>query len=692
MKLKNQFFVFILLSVVWINQSYASRISTVPVPGTKSLGTHLTEINSNFIELYRLIFLTEPGFTGLSGSVITSGTIDEARISTSLVRTTALTTALTGKQDIDADLTDLADGSLTGSKIGTGVVADYITTGTLPDGVIPSGVTRDSELTTALGAYTTTVALATQMSGKQNADADLTTFAGISPSVNIISMLGAANFAAIRALLDLEPGIDFYSLATTDTLLAGKQGIDADLDDLADGSLTGSKIGTGIAAANITTGTLSDSIIPTGITRDTELTTSLGSYTTTSALTTLLSGKQDADADLTDLADGSLTGSKVGTGISAANVTTGSLPDAVIPSAIARDTEITSALGGYTTTATLTTLLASKMGTASGTPDGTKFLRDDMTWQIVSAGGGDDWDANNDSVIDAGYLPSALIVDTELTTALSNYVLTSALTTALSSYTAIGSAASFSSVTSTGPISSTGGADGTRGVWWTNPNTIAESMSQGYGLYPTNTGIHAKWTDGSAIEHDIVIGSGSTVLVDGASVSSPNFDSTGDIDVVATGSNVASNVKNNTLTVDKLTTGALVTSGESVISNDTSVMTTASVINYINTQVDYLVSMKLADAGFTIANYLNPLTSPAAVSSATYVVSGNVYDNGTVPTVEISLNGGTYTAGTITGTVSPWGWNRSLTLTSGANTIDVRVINSNAETIQLPQVTVNYTP
>ena len=38
--------------------------------------------------------------------------------------------------------------------------------------------------------------------------------------------------------------------------LLGAQPADADLDDLADGSLTGSKVGTGINAANITTGTL----------------------------------------------------------------------------------------------------------------------------------------------------------------------------------------------------------------------------------------------------------------------------------------------------------------------------------------------------------------------------------------------------------------------------------------------------
>lgn len=43
------------------------------------------------------------------------------------------------------------------------------------------------------------------------------------------------------------------------------QAYDADLDDLADGSLTGAKVGTGVSAANITTGVLSNSVIPTGI-------------------------------------------------------------------------------------------------------------------------------------------------------------------------------------------------------------------------------------------------------------------------------------------------------------------------------------------------------------------------------------------------------------------------------------------
>ncbi len=44
---------------------------------------------------------------------------------------------------------------------------------------------------------------------KQGADADLNIYAGITPSANVQSLLGAANYGAIRGLLDLEAGTDF---------------------------------------------------------------------------------------------------------------------------------------------------------------------------------------------------------------------------------------------------------------------------------------------------------------------------------------------------------------------------------------------------------------------------------------------------------------------------------------------------
>lgn len=86
-----------------------------------------------------------------------------------------------------------------------------------------------------------TEALSTSLSGKQAADADLTTWAGVTPSANGQSLVSAANYAAMRTLLDLEAGTDFNAY-------------DADLADLADGSLTASKVaGSAFASASKTT-------------------------------------------------------------------------------------------------------------------------------------------------------------------------------------------------------------------------------------------------------------------------------------------------------------------------------------------------------------------------------------------------------------------------------------------------------
>jgi hypothetical protein len=51
-------------------------------------------------------------------------------------------------------------------------------------------------------------------------DADLTTWAGLTPSANAQSLVTAANYAAMRTLLDLEAGTDFYSIAAADAAFA----------------------------------------------------------------------------------------------------------------------------------------------------------------------------------------------------------------------------------------------------------------------------------------------------------------------------------------------------------------------------------------------------------------------------------------------------------------------------------------
>jgi len=552
------FFIIVLSVLIWVGPSEASRISTTPVPGAKPLGVYLNDIDANFIELYRLIVISELGFTGLSGAIITSGIVDESRIDVDIARMNAVNALLNTKMSMPT-----GDGSRFLSSDGTYKVIpasfswDTDSDSFIDVAFIPPAIARLTSIPVAGIDYLSPAAVAAAIStavgngtaDKQNADDDLTTWAGITPSVNTISLLSSANYDAMRALLDLETGTDFYSTSTVDLILTGKQNVDADLIDLSDGSLTGSKVGPGISASNVTTDTLPDAVIPVGITRSTELASILSGYTTSSVLTTLLDGK---------------------------------------------------------------------MGTATGTPDGTKFLRDDMTWQIPSNGGGDDWDSNNDSIIDIGYLPASLISDTELNAILSGFV-------------------------------TSGGDDGTRGMWWTNPNTVPESMPQEYGLYPTTSGIRAKWLDDSSVSHDIIIGTGGESSL------------------------------------------PLVTSTDPVVPSDTTVMTTSAVMNYINTQVDHLVNMKLADAGFTICNYLTPAASPANVTNESYTLSGNVYDNGTVPLVEVALNGGTYIAANVSGAVSPWTWSKVLTLVLGANTIDTRVTNSASEVIQLPQVIVNYT-
>lgn len=60
--------------------------------------------------------------------------------------------------------------------------------------------------------------------------ANLTTWAGLAPSANAQSLVTAANYAAMRALLDLEAGTDFYSISAAN---AAFQPLDSDLTAIA---------------------------------------------------------------------------------------------------------------------------------------------------------------------------------------------------------------------------------------------------------------------------------------------------------------------------------------------------------------------------------------------------------------------------------------------------------------------------
>lgn len=129
------------------------------------------------------------------------------------------------------------------------------------------------------------------------------------------------------------------------------QALDADLTDLADGSLSGSKVGTGISGANISDNTVTSSKISGTITiadGGTASTTAAGARSSLGLV--IGTNVQAFDADLTDLASGSLTGSKVGTGIIASNITTGTLSDARLEATLDRTvinaSDYMTALGG----------------------------------------------------------------------------------------------------------------------------------------------------------------------------------------------------------------------------------------------------------------------------------------------------------------------------------------------------------
>jgi len=65
-----------------------------------------------------------------------------------------------------------------------------------------------------------TSAIQTQLDGKQPLDSDLTYLAGFTPTANVKSILNAADYAAIKALLDLEIGTDIQAYNSILTTLA----------------------------------------------------------------------------------------------------------------------------------------------------------------------------------------------------------------------------------------------------------------------------------------------------------------------------------------------------------------------------------------------------------------------------------------------------------------------------------------
>lgn len=107
-----------------------------------------------------------------------------------------------------------------GTQAGSGDIIDN----TLIDVVYRSSLDGGAGGFQIIGGVTEATALSMsgqyKLVGRSSASAGLSE--EISSSADVFAILGAANNAAVRALLDLEAGTDFYSKSAADTLLAAK--------------------------------------------------------------------------------------------------------------------------------------------------------------------------------------------------------------------------------------------------------------------------------------------------------------------------------------------------------------------------------------------------------------------------------------------------------------------------------------
>lgn len=149
----------------------------------------------------------------------------------------------------------------------------------------------------------------------QPLDSDLTTWAGVTPSANGQSLVSAANYAAMRTLLDLEAGTDFYSVSGADAAFQaiGNYGdlsttnIDtfSELNAIvADVTLanTGTSLG-GELGGTIGSATINDSITVTGwaMGSSTATTPSAGDNDTSLATTAFVQGENFGDLSTTNI-------------------------------------------------------------------------------------------------------------------------------------------------------------------------------------------------------------------------------------------------------------------------------------------------------------------------------------------------------------------------------------------------------
>jgi hypothetical protein len=283
--------------------------------------------------------------TGINATNITTGTLVGTLVGTGVSATNITTGTLSGSLvGTGVNATNITTGTLGGAFVGTGIDGGNINDGTIPTAKISGTIALvdgGTGATTAANARTN-LGLAVN-SDIQAYNAGLSSISSLSPAADGMlystgidtyaltaltptgrSILDDTSIGAVQATLGLVPGTDVHAINTH-------------LTDLADGSLTGSKVGTGINATNVTIGTLPNGVLDANLQdlADGSLTGSkVGTGISATNVTTGTLPNSVLDADLQDLADGTLSGSTIGTGISATNLTTGTIPDARLESTV----------------------------------------------------------------------------------------------------------------------------------------------------------------------------------------------------------------------------------------------------------------------------------------------------------------------------------------------------------------------
>ncbi len=125
-----------------------------------------------------------------------------------------LDNAVAASQPLDATLTALAAANWAANSLPVGSGADTLSQLSMGASTILARLAAGNVVAATPSQLRTLLSLVIG-TDVQAYDADLTTYAGITPSANVQSLLAAANYAAMRTLLALVPGTDVIAVGAT---------------------------------------------------------------------------------------------------------------------------------------------------------------------------------------------------------------------------------------------------------------------------------------------------------------------------------------------------------------------------------------------------------------------------------------------------------------------------------------------